>query len=208
MVFGATTTNRIVGQAGRLSVGASPVSVSPSPSSSKGLQRPGTAGRGDYNARGRARDIHPEIAGDGPERKAIEAAMAREGVGSRIELAGTPTKFGEWLAGWSVFVSSYAREGQSLALLGALTAGLPCVVNAVRGATGIVAAAGDGIVVLASDPEALAEGARCLLENEQQRSAAGQTARERAIRNCSIRYPASRQCYVSVHQANRASEAA
>jgi glycosyltransferase involved in cell wall biosynthesis len=158
----------------------------------------------------RGEDVRLEIVGDGPERKTIEAAIAREGVGTRISLVGTQTNVGDWLARWSLFVSSSVREGQPLALLEAMAAGLPGVVTAVGGVPDTLADGVEGFVVPSNDPEALALGIQRLLGDEELRSACGQAARERVIRDFSIASLANTcsQLYSSVLQAKRVGEAA
>ncbi len=159
--------------------------------------------------KGRGTNVRLEIVGDGPERNAIEEAMAREGIGSRISLVGIQTNVGDWLARWSLFVSSSIREGQPLALLEAMAAGLPGVVTAVGGVPDTLADGVEGIVVPPSDPEALADGIQRLLADEELRSASGQAARERVIRDFSIASLATTcsQLYASVLRSKTAGDA-
>ena len=107
---------------------------------------------------GRGIDVQLEIVGDGPERAGIEQAIAREGVASRVRLAGLRTDVSEWLARWAVFASSSTREGQPVALLEAMACGLPSVVTAVGGVPDTLVDGVEGIVVPPTNPEALADG--------------------------------------------------
>ena len=95
----------------------------------------------------------------------------QEGVESQVKLAGTQTNVGEWLARWGMFVSSSIQEGQPVALLEAMAAGLPCVATAVGGVPDTLADGVEGVVVPPADPVALAYG---------------RAARERVIREFSI----------------------
>ena len=148
----------------------------------------------------RGADIQLEIVGDGPERRSIEDAIARQGVASRVKLVGLRTDVAEWLARWAVFASSSTREGQPVALLEAMASGLPSVVTAVGGVPDTLADGVEGIVVPPSDPEALADGLQRLLEHPGLRGSMGRAARERVIRDFSIQSLAQtcRQAYAEV----------
>lgn len=147
----------------------------------------------------RGTDTRLEIVGEGTARGEIEAAIRREGVDSRVTLAGSQTNVSDWLARWSIFVSSSVREGQPVALLEAMAAGLPSVVTAVGGVPDTLADGVEGIVVPPKNPEALADGIQRLLDNAQLRSSYGRAARERVIQDFSIESLMStcREIYVS-----------
>jgi len=134
----------------------------------------------------RGTDVRLEIVGEGTERESIEAAIKQEGVESGITLVGSQTNVGDWLARWSIFVSSSVREGQPVALLEAMAAGLPSVVTAVGGVPDTLADGVEGIIVPPENPEALADGIQRLLDSAELRSAYGRAARERVIRHFSI----------------------
>jgi glycosyltransferase involved in cell wall biosynthesis len=151
-------------------------------------------------------DVNLEIVGEGEEREAIEAAIRKEGVESKVTLAGSQTNVSEWLARWRIFVSSSVREGQPVALLEAMAAGLPCVVTAAGGVPDTLADGVEGIVVPPGDPEALADGIQQLLGDAEQSEICGRAARERVIEDFSIESLAStcRQIYTSVLQSKTA----
>jgi glycosyltransferase involved in cell wall biosynthesis len=147
-------------------------------------------------------DIQLEIVGEGAERAVIEETIRHAGVASHVTLAGSQTNVGEWLARWSMFVSSSIREGQPVALLEAMAASLPCVVTGVGGVPDTLADGVEGIVVPPENPEALADGIERLLDSAELRSAYGRAARERVIRDFSIDSLAStcREIYASAMQ--------
>jgi len=151
-----------------------------------------------------------EIVGEGPERKAIEETIRQECVESQVTLAGSRTNVDDWLARWSVFVSSSVREGQPVALLEAMAAGLPCVVTAVGGVPDTLAHRVEGIVVPPGNPEGLAAGIQELLDSVALRDSYGQAARERVIRDFSIDSLAStcRRIYASALRSKAACTAA
>lgn len=149
---------------------------------------------------GRGADIQLEIVGDGPERSRIEEVIARQGIASRVKLAGLRTDVAEWLARWAVFASSSTREGQPVALLEAMASGLPSVVTAVGGVPDTLADGVEGIVVPPMNPEALADGLQRLLDEPELRNAMGRAARKRVIRDFSIQSLAAtcQQAYAEV----------
>ncbi|HKU86997.1 MAG TPA: glycosyltransferase [Casimicrobiaceae bacterium] len=76
----------------------------------------------------RRRDARLVIVGDGPQRAALEAQVARLDLSERVLFAGERTDVARWLAALDVFVlPSYANEGVPQALLQAMLAGIPCV---------------------------------------------------------------------------------
>lgn len=131
-------------------------------------------------------DVRLDIVGEGLERPAIEKAIAGEGLESRIRLAGSQSNIDEWLNGWLIFASSSIREGQPMALLEAMAAGLPCVATAVGGVPETIRNGTEGVLVPAGDPRALADGIEKLLQNPDMRMSLGKAARERVIRDFSI----------------------
>ncbi len=155
----------------------------------------------------RGSETRLEIVGEGLERKVIEETIRAEGVESRVTLTGSQTNVGDWLARWSVFVSSSVREGQPVALLEAMAAGLPCVVTAVGGVPDTLAHGVEGIVVPPQSPEALAAGIQKLLDSVELRNSYGRAARERVIREFSIDTLASKcqKIYTSALRSKSAS---
>jgi len=147
-------------------------------------------------------DVNLEIVGQGEKREAIEASIRKEGVESKVTLAGSQANVSDWLARWRVFVSSSVREGQPVALLEAMAAGLPCAVTAAGGVPDTLTDGVEGIVVPPGDPEALADGIQQLLDDAELSEIYGRAARERVIQDFSIESLASRcrQIYASVLQ--------
>jgi glycosyltransferase involved in cell wall biosynthesis len=154
----------------------------------------------------RGTNVHLEIVGEGEERKAIEQAIREENIESNVTLVGSQANVSEWLARWRIFASSSVREGQPVALLEAMAAGLPCVVTAAGGVPDTLADGIEGIVVPPGDAEALADGIQQLLENPKLIEKYGRAARERVIRDFSIESHAStcRQTYTTVLQSKAA----
>ena len=104
------------------------------------------------------------IAGEGPSRATIEAAIARAGVGDRVRLLGS-VPHGDLpglLAAADVMALASASEGLANAWVEALACGTPIVITPAGGAAEVVTAASAGRVV-ARDPDAFAGAIRDLI---------------------------------------------
>ncbi|MEQ9407825.1 MAG: glycosyltransferase [Fuerstiella sp.] len=109
-----------------------------------------------------ARRTVPEIrlllAGDGPERSAIQQTIAERGLEQHVILTGTRSDIADLLAAADVFLLSSISEGIPLTIIEAMAAGLPVVSTAVGGIpemiehrrSGFLAAAGDSLGLAAS----------------------------------------------------------
>jgi glycosyltransferase involved in cell wall biosynthesis len=112
------------------------------------------------------------IAGDGPDRAAVERELRPP-----AELLGERDDVPALLQAADVFVLSSASEGLPLSILEAMAAGLPVVASAVGGVPELVGDA--GILVAPNDEEALAAALARLLSDRVLRVALGRAARER-----------------------------
>ena len=98
-----------------------------------------------------------QIAGDGPDRPALEAEIARLAAGDRVELLGERADVPELLAAADVFVLPSLSEGMPISVLEAMAAGLPVVASDVGGVGELVRDGETGALVGAGDPAALAD---------------------------------------------------
>lgn len=75
------------------------------------------------------------IAGEGPERPALEALVARHGLGARVQLLGAVPNADlcTWYSAADLFLLPSSREGLPNALLEALACGTPTLASAVGG---------------------------------------------------------------------------
>jgi len=77
--------------------------------------------------------VRLKIAGDGPERPALEELIRAEGVGARAELVGFVEDVPGFLSGVNVFVNPSRWEAFGNTLVEGMAAGLPCVASRVGG---------------------------------------------------------------------------
>lgn len=127
------------------------------------------------------------IAGEGPERAALEALSAAVAPG-QVRFHGRLDKeaLGALLRSCAVsVVPSRWQENQPLAVLEALATGLPVVVSDLGGLPELVEDGVDGRVFRADDPTALASVLRDLLSDPGRAKALGDAGREKVLRRFS-----------------------
>ncbi len=122
-------------------------------------------------------DVRLTVAGDGPERAALEAQACRTGLADRVEFLGFRTDVPELLRAAHAFVLPSAMEQQPLVLIEAMGAGKPVVATDVGGVAEMVGDA--GTVVPAGDVPAMAAALHELTAAEDA-GALGRRAEERA----------------------------
>lgn len=136
------------------------------------------------------------ILGEGPERGAIEAAIARHGLTGDVALLGFQTNPYQYLARSSLFVHAALWEGFPNVLVEAMACGLAVVsTDCPSGPAEIITSGRDGVLVPVADPPALARAVLDLLERPERReairTAAGQTVERFSIHRVVARYDAA-----------------
>ncbi|HEV2054416.1 MAG TPA: glycosyltransferase family 4 protein [Methylomirabilota bacterium] len=130
--------------------------------------------------------LRVEIAGEGPERPALQDEARRLGLESQVTFLGWQTDMGAALARWDVLVQPSLDEGFGLAALEAMAAGLPVVATRVGGLPEVVEEGSTGLLVASADPSSLATALERLLRNPDLGSAMGAAGRERARAHFSV----------------------
>mgnify|MGYP001010750300 CR=1 FL=1 len=97
------------------------------------------------------------IAGDGPLRPAMEAEVARLGLGECVQLPGWCDHMETLYAGAHVYLTASRGEGLSLGMLEAFASGLPVVATSVQGHTDVVCPGMTGFLFFEGDLDAAAE---------------------------------------------------
>src|SRR5213083_1575653 len=121
------------------------------------------------------------IAGDGPERRRLEALRARLGLAARVHLLGAVDRaaVASLYRGARLVVCPSRWEGLPLVCLGAMASGRAVVASRVDGIPDAVGDGETGLLVPPEDPVALAGALRALLEDGPRRERLG--ARGRAL---------------------------
>jgi glycosyltransferase involved in cell wall biosynthesis len=120
------------------------------------------------------------IAGEGPDRAALEARAAERGVSSRIRFLGHRRDVPALLAIADLFVLPSLYEGFPLSVLEAMAAGVPVVATDIGGTDELVSNE-TGWPVAPADPRAIAEGVRALLADRDGAARRAAAARARVL---------------------------
>ncbi|HEX6701082.1 MAG TPA: glycosyltransferase [Gaiellaceae bacterium] len=131
------------------------------------------------------------VAGDGQ----LRAELERLAEGSRVRFLGARDDVPELLASFDVFAFPSLFEGLCLAVIEAQAAGVPVVATPVGGIRETVVDGETGLLVPPSDPAALAEAIRRLLEDR----AAAETMAAEAKRRVRARFSVERMVEETLH---------
>lgn len=112
--------------------------------------------------------VHAVIAGEGPERGALTALAAAEGVADRVHLPGWRRDGAALLAAADLLVCPSRHEPLGNVMIEAWSAGRPVVAAANAGARELLADGETGLVVPLEDPAALARATAALLADAAQ----------------------------------------
>ena len=128
---------------------------------------------------------HPDwtlrIYGEGPWLERLQRSVLKRHLYNHVFLVGPTRRLEERLAKGSIFALSSRSEGFGMALLEALSCGLPAVsFDCPVGPREIIGHGEDGLLVPPGDIEGLAEGICRLIEDEELRRSFGAAARRKA----------------------------
>ncbi len=123
------------------------------------------------------------ILGDGPLRPQLEAQIAKMGLADTVRLFGTSSAVSQYLSAADVFVLPSRSEGLPIALLEAMSAGLPVVATRLEGMDDLVKHGERGLLVPVDDPRALADAILELLSDPPAARRMGAAARSLVMEN-------------------------
>lgn len=126
------------------------------------------------------------IAGDGPNRAALEARAAALGVSDRVRFLGHRRDVPSLLAAADLFVLPSLYEGLPLSVLEAMAAGVPVIATAIGGTDEVVRDGETGTVVPAADSDALAAAISRTLADRDRASRLALAARSLVAREYSV----------------------
>jgi glycosyltransferase involved in cell wall biosynthesis len=119
------------------------------------------------------------LAGDGPERPALEELADRLGVRNRIRFLGERSDVADLLAACDLFVLPSLFEGLPISLLEAMAAERPVIATAIGGTDEVVIDGQSGLLVPPGEPAAMASAIRRLLEDPALRARLAAAGRAR-----------------------------
>lgn len=127
--------------------------------------------------------VHLSLAGEGPERGALERLARQLGIADRVAFLGWREDIGALLAGCDLFVCPSRHEPLGNVVLEAWSAGRPVIAAAAQGPTEMIRAGETGLLVPVDAPAALAEAIGGLVADPARAAmlaAAGRAEFERA----------------------------
>ncbi|MBV5339644.1 MAG: glycosyltransferase [Deltaproteobacteria bacterium] len=125
-------------------------------------------------------EVYFQLAGEGPERPAIEAMIQRYKLQDRFDLKGHQDDMDTFYRGIDIYLNTSVHEGIPMTILEALARGIPVIAPAVGGIREIITDGVEGFLIESRNPEAFA--AKCLLlwKDNELRERMSKAARERA----------------------------
>lgn len=130
--------------------------------------------------------VEIRLAGDGPERAALEALASRLGLSDRVRFLGFVPEPAVFLAAVDMVALPSLYEGLGVAALEAMAAGKPVVATRVGGLAESVIDGVTGFLVPPKDAPALAEAIAMLVRHPARAAAMGERGREHVARNFSL----------------------
>jgi glycosyltransferase involved in cell wall biosynthesis len=115
-------------------------------------------------------DVGLVIAGDGPERVALESLIKQCGLEERVQLAGFQSDLRPFYEAMDLFVLSSLREGLPNVLLEAMAMEVPVVATQIAGIPRVITDGENGLLVPAGSVAALADALRRSLTSTELRS--------------------------------------
>ncbi len=118
-------------------------------------------------------DFDLVIAGEGPERAALQTQIERSGLAARVRLLGTRphAELASLYSAADAMVLASSREGWANVLLEAMACGTPVVASNIWGNPEVVAAAAAGVIYEPNTPDGIATGVRELFSKLPERAA-------------------------------------
>jgi len=148
---------------------------------------------------------HLVLIGDGSLRTEVIDCIRANRVARQVHLLGVRPDVPDCLAGSDIFVLASNWEGNPLAVMEAMAAGLPVVSTSVGGVPELVEDGLEGILVAPGQPADLMSAMRVLVEDQDKRRAMGAAARERAhamfgVNGMTARYAALYRSFLDASQ--------
>lgn len=143
-------------------------------------------------------DVQLTVAGDGPDRSALEQQVTDLDLQGVVRFIGyqSQTQVRQLLSQTDVFVMSSFAEGVPVVLMEAMAAGVPVVATRIAGTAELVEEGISGYLTTAGDPESTAEKIQLLLPDAELRRQFGAAGRTRVKQEFNINIETRRMARV------------
>jgi glycosyltransferase involved in cell wall biosynthesis len=121
------------------------------------------------------------IAGDGPERVALQMQIEQNSLADKIELPGWIDSVADFLAPGDIFVLPSFQEDFPLAVLDAMASGMPIVASAIDGPKDFLVDGETALLVPPGDSAALVRALKRLIGDDALRASLGRAAHAEAV---------------------------
>jgi glycosyltransferase involved in cell wall biosynthesis len=126
------------------------------------------------------------IAGEGPQRRALELQIVAAGLTSAVSLLGERSDVRQIMAASDAYVNMTDEEGFGIAVVEAMQASIPVVLADAGALPELICDGQDGILVRSGDANALFRALSTLMADPAYARRLGQSARRRALERFSI----------------------
>lgn len=96
--------------------------------------------------------MHLLVVGDGPQKIELENLVKSKGLAERVVFMGFQSNPEQWLSAMDVFVLPSLTEGTPMALLEAMSCGLPIIASAVGGIPDVIESGQNGLLIASGQP--------------------------------------------------------
>lgn len=127
------------------------------------------------------------IAGDGEERTTLEILILELNLTEHVHFLGSITNVREFLAILNIFTHPSIFEGLGIAVIEAMSMGLPVVATNVGGLPELITDGQDGILVEPNNSIALSKAMNRILSDPELSEKLGQNARRKAVERFSVK---------------------
>lgn len=126
------------------------------------------------------------IIGDGPQRKELEDIVMAKGIEGMVIFAGFQSDIESWLPALDVFILPSLTEGTPMALLEAMSFGIPAIASRVGGVPDVVADGENGILFEAGNSRELIQALKILFNEPSLHGKIGQNAKKTIMNKYNI----------------------
>ncbi len=124
-------------------------------------------------------DAYIIIAGEGPERQALESLILEFALSARVKLLGWRNDSGALLKTADLFISSSRHEPLGNMVLEAFSASCPVLATRAEGPSEVIHDGVDGILIPIDDPAAMADAVKNMLSDSKQSASLAAAGRRR-----------------------------